>query len=149
MLIQIQMRLHPSNAAELKTQHGAQGVLSPEAHNGVNLLEQIYERRNNLRRTSFHNLMGHIITLILDLLTHSTVPSRFTWHDCTQQREKCWTALMASTCLVHPQPVASQFALFFFFFERAPPVHGSHSHSDRQASALGIAESTYVAAWAV
>lgn len=56
--------------------------------------------------------MGHIITLILDLLTHSTVPSRFTWHDCTQQREKCWTALMASTRLVHPQPLASQFALF-------------------------------------
>lgn len=44
--------------------------------------------------------MGHIITLILDLLTHSTVPSWFSWHDCTQQREKCgmckWFPLVLS-----------------------------------------------------
>lgn len=44
--------------------------------------------------------MGHIITLILDLLTHWTVPSWFSWHDCTQQREKCgmckWFALVLS-----------------------------------------------------
>lgn len=32
--------------------------------------------------------MGHIITLILDLLTRWTVPSWFSWHDCTQQREE-------------------------------------------------------------
>lgn len=45
--------------------------------------------------------MGHIITLILDLLTHWTVSSWFSWHDCTQQREKCglckWFALVLST----------------------------------------------------
>lgn len=44
--------------------------------------------------------MGHIITLILDLLTHSTVPSWFSWHDCRQQREKCgmckWFPLVLS-----------------------------------------------------
>lgn len=44
--------------------------------------------------------MGHIITLILDLLTHWTVPSWFSWHDCTQQREKSgmckWFALVLS-----------------------------------------------------
>lgn len=31
--------------------------------------------------------MSHIITLILDLLTHWTVPSWFSWRDCTPQRE--------------------------------------------------------------
>lgn len=91
------------------------------------LLEQIYERRNNLCRTSFHNLMGHIITLILDLLTHSTVPSRFTWCDCTQQREKCWTALMASTRLVRPQPFALQFVPFFTLHSERKGAHASDS----------------------
>lgn len=57
--------------------------------------------------------MGHIITLILDLLTHWTVPSWFSWHDCTQQREKCgmckwfalvyrnvWLSILLTICLV-------------------------------------------------
>lgn len=81
--------------------HSADEVFVCGARNaGVDLLGQIYEKRNNLCRTSFHNLMGHIITLILDLLTHSTVPSWFSWHDCTQQREKCgprkWLPLVLS-----------------------------------------------------
>lgn len=54
--------------------------------------------------------MGHIITLILDLLTHWTVPSWFSCHDCTQQREKCgmckWFALLSclSKCVAVCSP---------------------------------------------
>lgn len=50
------------------------------------LFGEIYSKQNNLWGTSFHNLMGHIITLILDLLTHWTVSLWFSWHDCTQEK---------------------------------------------------------------
>lgn len=92
---------------------------------------------NNLCRTSFRNLMSHIITLILDLLTHTCRFPHGSLGVIAHNKERnVGPALMASTCLVRPQPAASQFVGFFFLHTHTPPIHRSYSPSQPSSKCI-------------
>lgn len=126
-------------------------LLSPSQQNRFG---EIYLKQNNLCSTSFHNVMGHIITLILDLLTCRTVPSWFTWHDCPQLRAKRrprkWGQLVRSSqtwgCVVmiwiSVAVIRERLLRSMFFFPRV-------RSSVLRVSALSAAEWTYVQACAI